>query len=174
MGTPLPATRPLDMARLRAQVDAVRATAPAALDDEHAQLLQEMIEANTELLPFLAALVKRSKEAEAYAAGLDLLITDLASRLERYQGRAAALRSLMFSAMQWCDVQKIELPAATLSIRAGTPKVVITDEAAIPAALTRTKVEPDKTAIKAQLSLGVDVPGAMLSNAEPSLTVRVK
>ena len=69
---------------------------------------------------------------------------------------------------------RIELPEATLSIRVGMPKVVVTDEAVLPDTLCRIKREPDKTKIKESLLAGNAVEGAVLSNAEHTLTIRTK
>ena len=74
--------------------------------------------------------------------------------------------------MQTANLAKAELPEATLSIRQGTPKVVIINEREIPDEFMRIKKEPDKTRIKAVMTAGEVVSGCALSNAEPSLTIR--
>ena len=85
------------------------------------------------------------------------------------------MRALMFSALQWADLRKAELPEATLSIRDGVAKVVIVDEAQIPDDFMRIRKEPNKTAIKDALISGMqEVPGAAMSNIEPVLMLRVK
>jgi hypothetical protein len=71
-------------------------------------------------------------------------------------------------------VKKVELRQATLSIRAGTPRVIITDEARLPEDCIRIKREPDKVAIKEHLARGEPVAGAEMSNREEVLAVRIK
>ena len=61
-----------------------------------------------------------------------------------------------------------------LSIRAGQPRVIITDETLLPPDCVRIKREPDKIAIKERLSRGEPVPGATLSNSEETLAMRIK
>jgi hypothetical protein len=51
------------------------------------------------------------------------------------------------------------------------PKVIVTDEAVLPDNCVRIVREPNRTAIKEHLARGEPVPGAELSNAEPSLAV---
>jgi len=54
-----------------------------------------------------------------------------------------------------------------VSIRAGKASVVITDEQALPDAYIRTKREPDRVALLADLMQGEIIPGAVLSNPVP-------
>ena len=57
------------------------------------------------------------------------------------------------------------------SIRTGQPKVIVTDETAIPEACVRITRKPNLTVIKGMIEIGVPVPGATLSNAEPTLAM---
>ena len=83
------------------------------------------------------------------------------------------MRKLAFDIMQEHNIKKLELTQATLSIRLGQPKVVITDETKLPDRLCRIKREPDKLLIRQHLESGaVALEGASLSNAEPVLNVR--
>ena len=84
------------------------------------------------------------------------------------------MRALAFKVLMQAGVKKLELAAATLSIRAGQPRVIITDEARLPPDCIRTRTEPDKIAIKEHLARGEPVAGAELSNSPPTLAVRVK
>jgi hypothetical protein len=80
----------------------------------------------------------------------------------------------MFKLMTHAGLRRVVLPEATLSIRAGQPRVIITDEAALPPDCVRVRTEPDKVAIKDRLMRGEPVPGATLSNSESVLSVRTK
>ena len=75
-------------------------------------------------------------------------------------------------AMGEMGLTKLQAPDFTATLSAGRPKVTITDEAAIPADLSRVKREPNKTAILAALTAGREVPGAELANPQPVLTLR--
>lgn len=102
------------------------------------------------------------------------MMDDMAARKKRFEDRIKALGDAACKAMLEAEVQKIEEPDFTVSIRKGTPKVVIADEDQIPAFFINMKPVLDKAKIKAQLQDGEPVPGATLSNAEPTITVRVK
>jgi hypothetical protein len=162
----------LDPAIIRQQIDNLILQHPELAEDD--VLRTDMIEGETDAFEFLSALVARIHDTAALAGGTATVIADLDNRLRRFERRQQALRDLAFKVMSAADIKKAELPAATLSIRNGAPKVIITDEGSLPANCLRTKVEPDKTRIKDLLSAGTDIPGAALSNAEPSLSIRVK
>ena len=162
----------LDPTFVRAQIDALRAAYPQIADDEDQWLLS--LESETDLREFLTVAVKRICEAEAFVEGIDDLITDIKTRRQRFEQRGEAMRTMAFKLMSAADVRKLELPQATLSIRAGQPRVIITDEARLPPECLRIRTEPDKVRIKDRLSHGEHVDGAEMSNAESVLSVRIK
>lgn len=145
---------------------------PEMADDDALRI--NMIEAETEALEFLDTVVRQIEESKILEEGTALRIQELSERKSRFERRQEALRSLCFKIMQTGDIKKAELSTATLSIRNNPPKVMIHDEAALPPDCVKTTVSPDKTAIKNKLQAGEAVPGAFLSNSEPSLSLRVK
>ena len=98
----------------------------------------------------------------------------LRARAARFERREQAIRDLMFRMLELAHLKKLEMPEATVSVRVGVPKVIVTDEAALPDEFCRIKREPDKGKIKAALAELKPVPGATLSNAEDTLAIRVK
>lgn len=166
--------RRIDPTYVRAQIDMLRAANPELWDAGDEQLLSDMLEAETDLVELLSKLTMHMLEAEHFALGIEALIASLEARRDRYNGRRQATRELMFRLMSWADTRKLELPQATLSVRPGQPKVIITDQTALPETCIRVKREPDKATIKTFIDSGKEVPGAALSNAEPYLAVRIK
>jgi hypothetical protein len=166
-----PAVSNLDPTYVRAQIELLRIRNPEIWEDDDTVLLA--LESETNLFELLSRAVAHMQDAQAIADGLSNLIADLKIRRDRRLDRIDALRSLMQKLMYTAGTQRIELLRATLSIRAGQPKVIITDEAALPDRLCRIKREPDKKLIREHLESGT-VEGATLSNSEPVLTVRVK
>lgn len=137
-------------------------------------LRADMIEGETEAFDLLSMIVRRIGENKALANGAKDYIDELSERKARLERRDEALRTLAFKIMQAGDLPKAELPEATLSIRNGAAKVVVHDEQSLPAECFKTVSSPDKGAIKDLLKSGRSVPGAYLSNAEPTLSIRVK
>jgi hypothetical protein len=157
---------------VRQQIYNLLAQHPELAEDEI--LLSDMIEGETQAFDFLSAVVRKIGEAQALAGGLDQYISELSERKKRIGRREEGLRKLAFDVMQAAGLPKAELPEATISVRAGRPKVIITDDASLPDRCFRIKKEVDKKQIEELLKSGREVPGAALSNAEPVLTIRIK
>jgi hypothetical protein len=153
------------------QVSSLLCDFPELAEDEI--LRADMIEGSTDLFLLLSQIEEQRQEAVAFVEALNLRIAGIEERKARFERRDKALRKVLFSLLQNAGLPKAELALATLSVRAGTPKVIITDEQALPDALCRFKREPDKIKIKEALTQG-HVTGATLSNAEPILSIRVK
>jgi len=164
----------LDPTFVLAQIELLRLRYPKVWDEDDETLLADTLEGETNVHEFLTVVVARMCDADAFAVGINALINDLKERRDRFNDRYEAMRTLAFKVMTTADVRKLELAQATLSIRAGQPKVIITDEAALPEDCIRIKREPNKVLIKELISQGVPICGAELSNAEPTLAVRVK
>lgn len=162
----------LDPTILKQQIDGLFVSYPELLEDEI--LLRDTLEGSTDLIEFLRSLETQRQDAVTLAEAIALNIENLRQRRARFERRDEAIRNLMFRLLQAAHLKKLELPEATLSVRLGVPKVVIVDESEIPDAFCRIKREPDKIKIKAALSEFKPVPGATLSNAEDTLSVRVK
>lgn len=141
---------------------------------EDDQLRADMIEGETDAHKLLSMIVRKIGENKALAEATDSYAQELKDRSARIDRRIEAFRSLAFKIMQQGGINKAELPEATLSIRSGTPKVIITDETALPNDAFIVKRAPDKYTIKSWLDAGQEVPGAVLSNAEPTISIRVK
>ena len=157
----------LDPTLLRAHIEALRHSHPQIANEEDQWLLT--LESETELPEFLTRVVARMQDTDAKIEGLGDLIASLKARKQRFEQRRTSLRALALRVMNWAEVRKLELVAATLSIRAGVPHVIITDETLLPEDFI--KRVPHLEAIGKQLKRGEPVPGAELSNAEPTLAV---
>lgn len=164
--------RPLDPAIVKSQIDSLRAAWPDVFGDDDAWAIT--VESQTDLHEFLREIERKREDAEALETALKLTMENLRERRERFERREKAMRALMFSAMQWADLTRLEMPEATLSIANGKSKVVIVDEDLLPKECLRIKTEPDKTIIKTMLDNFETVPGACLSNPEPHLVIRTK
>lgn len=99
----------------------------------------------------------------------------LKDRRDRIEWRAAQKRKAMLDTLRAIGVKKLERPRATISLRAGSDRVEITDEAAVPSQLcaVKTVTAPDKNAIKALLKAGEEIPGCILTRGADGITLRV-
>lgn len=162
----------LNPAFVQRQIFELLAAHPELEEDE--VLRADMIEGATDAHEFLRQVVRKIGSTQIIASGTAEYIDELCERKERLARREYALRQLIFKVMNSANVLKAELPECTLSIRNGQPKVVIVNEAEIPREFLRIKTEPDKTKLKAALQAHEHVPGVVLSNAEPTLSIHVK
>src|SRR5215472_11715987 len=139
--------------------------------DEDEVLRADMIEGSTGAFEFLSAIVRKIGATQAIATGTAEYIGELQERKARLERREHSLRGLIAKIMNSAAIKKAELAEATVSIKAGVPKVLIINEAEIPREFLRIKTEPDKTKIKAAIQAHEHVPGAALSNSEPVLAI---
>ena len=142
------------------------------LDEE---TLADTVEGLTNLHDLLAAIIRFALIDEALATGLRQRIEDMEERLRRFDERAAKRRHIVRDAMVENELKKITDPEFTVSIRSGSPALVVVDEAIIPAEFWEPR-EPrlDRHGLLSQLKQGAPIAGVQLSNPEPVLSVRTK
>lgn len=141
-------------------------------DDE---MISTAVEGETSLLEAISGGVDRIEELKAHREAIETRIKDLQVRRDRFEDQEARIKAAIHVAMGQAELRKIELPQATISLRAVPPKAEITDEAAIPSKFWKPQ-DPklDKKAVLDALKAKEDVPGAVLSNGSQSLEIRVK
>lgn len=152
----------------RRDIAALLAAHPELAEDDILRL--DMVEGLTDALGLIDRLIQAEREAKALAQGIDGELDRLKKRQERFEARRTALRKYIMQLLEAAGLKKVERSAATVSISAGKPKVIVTDETLLPDHLVRIKREPNKTAIGEALARG-KVPGVTLSNSEPVLRI---
>ena len=163
----------LTLAAISYQVirDRIRADNPQI--DE--QTLADTVEGLTDIHEILAAIVRAALADEALATGLKGRIAEMQDRLGRLQDCAAKRRQIAKDVMVDLDLKKITAPDFTVSIRAGTPSLLVLDEAAVPSVYWEPR-EPrlNRQELLSDLKGGTDINGVVLSNPEPVLSVRTR
>lgn len=147
----------------------VKAVLDAYFDDETER--QDTIEA------VIGQFETKAQSVAAYCLNLaaqgDLLeahIKAMQAKLKAIRKREGSLKQYMADNMKAAGIHSIQADNGSFSARftKDHPRVAIWDEAQIPADFMRTKTttEPDKTAIKAAIQAGQDIPGAKLEQGE--------
>ena len=162
----------LDLKYLQDEITALLVAYPELDEDE--ALRADMLEGSTHMDEFLSVMLRKIGATVALAEGTALYIKELQERKDRLERREQAFRTLIKKVMDAANLKKRELPEATVSIRTGPAKVIITNEQEIPVDFWRVKREPDKTRIGAALRAHEFVPGTALSNQEPVLAISVR
>jgi hypothetical protein len=137
--------------------------------------LADTLEGATDIHEMLAAIVRSALLDEALADGLKAHIQKLQDRLQRLSERGAERRRIARDAMIEVEIKKVAAPDFTLSLRAGSPSLVVVDELDVPDAYWEVR-EPrlNRASALSDLKNGVAIPGLQLSNPEPVLSVRVR
>lgn len=161
----------LDAARTahRMLVDRIRTLYP----DEDQESLADTIAGETELDLAIVALLRIAIERELLAVALGERIKEMQERKKRLDAGAEAMRRAALAAMvevNWKHLPQ-QPPDMTVTVGAGTPKLIVTDESALPFDLLEVVSKPNRAAIKDALKAGREVQGACFGNAEPHLIV---
>lgn len=152
------------------EIEALISAYPELAEDD--VLRADMVAGETDAAVVLALMLERMREAAMMVDALTARINEIDKRRERFVEREAAMRAGIFRIMQAADLAKMELAEATLSVRPGPPRVHVTDEGELPESFWRIARSPNKSAIRDALKAGQFVPGALMTNGEPTLSVR--
>ena len=102
-------------------------------------------------------------------------IREMRGRLSRLEGRAEKKREIVTGVMERAGVKKIIEPDFTVSYGVGGPKISVVSETEIPGDYWKAQAPKlDRLALMAALKAGETVPGAVLSNGSPFISVRTK
>lgn len=147
-------------------------------EDVDPQTLLDTLEGETNLLEALAEVAESIAQDECFAEAIASRIKTLQERKSRLENSADTKRNLIIMAMEKAELKSVKQPNATISVRSTKPKLVVVDEALIPAKFFKP-ADPtlDRTALKTaleEMADGEEIPGAELSNGGISLTIRVK
>lgn len=144
------------------------------LADEALKL--DMLEAETDVLEVVKALIRAALDAESMAEAVERRIHDLNARAARFTVRANSARETVRQMLEALDVKRLVSEDFTVSLKASPPKVLVPEPNDLPEEYWRvvTTRAPDKPLIKSALDAGHKVPGAVLSNGGASLQIRTK
>jgi hypothetical protein len=156
------------------EVAGLAATIREACGDDD-QAFVDTLDGETDVVEAARKVVRWLNEQAAQAQANEGLAAIYNARAKLFDGRVESARTALLQFMQETGAKTLPLPEATLTLAAGSRKVVgDLDPATLPDRFVRIKREADKTAIKQALEKGEFVPGASLSNATPTLQIRVK
>jgi len=151
-----------------AHASLIEAHPELATDDD---FLADVIEGSTDAFEIMERLVIERREALANGEAMDKLANDYAQISDRWTMRAEARRKLMGLVLDAVGLRKMATPAGTVSVSPGRVSLALADDFTAPQGYARTKIEPDKAAIKAALEAGETMPGASLVTGKPIVKV---
>ena len=151
-------------AKIERAMSAAMEAISALPDDGDYGLLISTIEGESDIIEVLDQVIEH-----AIADGK--LVEMARERARRIEARAARTRDVALRILEALGVSPLERPIYTASIMQ-IRKSIITDAMAVPDKFSRVSV--DMIAIGKALRAGEEVPGAELSNAEPSLRITTR
>lgn len=145
---------------------------PELAEDEDLRLTA--IEGETDALEAIDRLLADDAEDECRVKALNDRAQEVGKRVGRIQRRIEKRRDLIAAVMMAADLKTIPLPEATITLAAGSQKIVVSTAAEIPIDLLRTKTTtaPDIDALRKAIKDGRHIPGVTMSNGAPSLRIR--
>jgi hypothetical protein len=106
------------------------------------------------------------RNAQSEADALAIEIKRMTAKKKALEAKADRVQDYLSYCLKTIGQDKVKTSLFDVGFRKLPPSVVITDEAAIPDLLCRTKREPDKTAIKQAIQEGIEIAGAHLEAGE--------
>lgn len=159
----------MNLERAKRAAEALR-TKLAGISEEDWALT---VESETDFPEAVDRVLYEMNEAELMKTGIEVMAAQLEERRTRYDGRIKRLKEALCLAMQVGDVQKLERPSATLSLKRVPAGLVITDEKAIPLDyFVRQDPRLDRKALLAALKDKTEIPGATLDNGHVTIALR--
>lgn len=164
------------MGQLSVEVEnyvALREALKAEFSDIDRETIEDTLEGLTDLKAVVAGVTRSSLADEILAQGLRQRIDEMRERLTRIEAGRERKRSLALNALQQMGVQKLVEPDFTILVRAAAPVVEVVDEMSIPKEFWVAQ-EPklNRGALYRALKQGVVVPGAIMEQGAPVLTIR--
>lgn len=144
----------------------------ADIDDE---TLRDTLEGVSDLPELIQQVVRSSLEDEVMIAALKLRIANMQERLDRIKGRSEKKREIACWAMGTAGIGRLIAEDFSASLRQGPAHLEVLDENQIPEEyLIPVRPRIDRAGMLAKLKQGTSIPGAMLVDGQPHISVRVK
>lgn len=145
-----------------------------AMGCDDSKTLADTIEGETDIREAIRRVYWAMIEDQILIDGLTENIQVLQARKTRIETRVERYRAAIEKGMSAGEISKLELPEATISLRAVAPKLEVVIEALIPERfwIPQPNTLDKKALLTALKEPGADIPGAALSNGGQSLSIR--
>jgi len=139
------------------------------------ETLNDTLEGMTSLHEKLAAVIRSQQHDSDISKALKERICEMRERLKRFENRMEKKRELVTYVMECADIQKINEPDFSASLRLVPPSLHVSDETAIPDEFWKPQPPKlDRQALLTHLKANHNVPGAFLNNGAQTVSIRTK
>jgi hypothetical protein len=137
--------------------------------------LADTLEGISQLPDLVTEIVRSGLEDEVLINALKQRMDEMQARLTRLKERHDKKRAMAAWAMSQAQIRRIQAPDFSLSLRPGSQRLEICDEARVPAQyFVPQPPRLDRAGVSAVLKRGELVDGAVLVQGEPTIQVRVQ
>jgi hypothetical protein len=144
----------------------------AELDEE---TLADTLEGISQLPDLITEIMRSGLEDEVLANALKQRMEEMHARLTRLKECHDKKRAMAAWAMSQAEIPRIKAPDFSLSLRPGSRRLEVCDEARVPAQFfVPQPPRLDRAALSAVLKGGQTVEGVVLVQGEPTIQVRVR
>lgn len=143
----------------------IKAHLADVVDDYDFDLVRDMIEGETSLDTAIEIAVIQTSEDMALIAGIDMVMSQMASRQARIKRRVEITKTIIQAAMETAEKNVMETALCRITLKNTPPKALIVDQAQVPSEYWKPQ-DPklDKKAVLDALKAKKTIPGAQLSN----------
>ena len=139
------------------------------------ETLADTVEGLTNLNEMLGAVVRSHLDDMAIVDALKSRVADMQDRLSRIGKRAEKKREIVTSVMEQAELKKLAEADFTVSLRASSAPLVVTEEGDVPEPFWKPQAPKlDRLGLIAALKSGAQVPGAVLGNPRMAIAIRTK
>lgn len=165
----------VDAGRVRFDTERLLAAYPELAEDD--ELRGDMLSGETAIDEVLTRLFLAWRHREELAAGAKAIRADLDIRQKRNEAAAKKLKAIALTILETADLDKRELPVATLSVSAGRTRIVVDDITALPQGAYTLERKPLAAKELEALILAEragEFPGAHIELGDDYLTARAR
>ncbi len=134
----------------------------------------DTLHGETDVLDLVGSALEDLNAADGDIEKLSYLIKIYSDRRDIVKYRKDSIKRGLQSILTLTGQKKIPHALATVSLREGSERVIITDPEEIPSQLCKVTRTPDKAEIKKQLLAGEKIEGAILETGPSTISVRMK
>lgn len=141
---------------------------------EHNELINRQLSEETDLQEFAVSLLRERQELLDMAEGCKQRIADIAGRKFRLESAADKIKQLIVQLMEETGTLQFKAPDMTISLRRGSPQVIVTDEDKIPPEYKEIVQSQKilKAKLRDALKGGIEIEGVELSIPENTIMVK--
>ena len=138
------------------------------------EIADSMVALEDELAEKAVNCIKYEMNVKSDIDAIDVEIKRLTNKKKQIQNKVSWIKDYLISNMERCEIDKIESPLFTISLRKPTKVAVVTNEEALPIKYLKSKltVAVDRRTLLTDLKAGEEIEGAEIGDSKRSLMVK--